>query len=100
MITRRQMGSVALGAAALAGTRGSALAQAPRKGGDVVIAIPQAPPSLDAHITSAQAARNVNLHMYETLYARDESAKPFPSSPKASISAATASPIRSRSARA
>ena len=78
MITRRQMGSVALGAAALAGTRGSALAQAPRKGGAVVIAISQAPPSLDAHITSAQAARNVNLHMYETLYARDESAKAVP----------------------
>ena len=54
------------------------MAQAPRKGGDVVIAIAQAPPSLDAHITSAQAARNVNLHMYETLYARDENAKPVP----------------------
>ena len=54
------------------------MAQAPRKGGDVVIAISQAPPSLDAQITSAQAARNVNLHMYETLYARDESAKPVP----------------------
>ena len=78
MITRRQLGSAALGAAALAGTRGSALAQAPRKGGDVVIAIAQAPPSLDAHITSAQAARNVNLHMYETLYARDESANAVP----------------------
>src|SRR4030095_10701984 len=78
MITRRQMGSVALGAAALVGTRQQALAQAPRKGGDVVIAISQAPPSLDAHITSAQAARNVNLHMYETLYARDESAKAVP----------------------
>ena len=78
MITRRQLGSAALGAAALVGTRGSVLAQAPRKGGDVVIAIAQAPPSLDAHITSAQAARNVNLHMYETLYARDESAKAVP----------------------
>src|SRR5262245_18023917 len=78
MITRRQVGKVALGAAALVGTRGKALAQAPRKGGDVVIAISQAPPSLDAQITSAQAARNVNLHMYETLYARDENAKPVP----------------------
>ena len=55
-----------------------ASAQAPRKGGDVVIAISQAPPSLDAHVTSAQAARNVKLHIYETLYARDENAKPVP----------------------
>lgn len=78
MITRRQVGPVALGAAAFVATRQDALAQAPRKGGDVVIAISQAPPSLDAQITSAQAARNVNLHMYETLYARDENAKPVP----------------------
>src|SRR4030095_15872534 len=78
MITRRQVGSVALGAAALVGTRGTVLAQAPGKGGDVVIAISQAPPSLDAHITSAQAARNVNLHMYEPSCARDENAKPAP----------------------
>ncbi|MEQ9814641.1 MAG: ABC transporter substrate-binding protein [Azospirillaceae bacterium] len=47
-------------------------------GGDVVIAQLQAPPSLDPHVTSAQAARNVNLHMYETLYARDENAAPVP----------------------
>ena len=78
MITRRQFGSATLGAAALVGTRGSVLAQAPRKGGDAVLAIAQAPPSLDAQITSAQAARNVNLHMYETLFARDESAKAVP----------------------
>jgi peptide/nickel transport system substrate-binding protein len=78
MITRRQVGSVALGAAALVSGRRTASAQAPRKGGDAVLAIAQAPPSLDAHITSAQAARNVNLHMYETLFARDENAKPVP----------------------
>jgi peptide/nickel transport system substrate-binding protein len=55
---------------------GQALAQ--RKGGDVVIAIVQAPPSIDAHVTSAQAARNITLHIFETLYARDENAKPVP----------------------
>ncbi len=54
----------------------SALAQ--RKGGEVAIGISQAPPSLDAQITSAQAARNVTLHIFETLYARDENAKPVP----------------------
>ena len=53
-----------------------ALAQ--RKGGDVVVAMVQAPPSLDAHVTTAQVARNVVLHLYETLYARDENAKPVP----------------------
>ena len=48
------------------------------RGGDVIIAMQQAPPSLDAHVTSAQVARNVNLHIYETLYARDENATPVP----------------------
>ncbi len=51
---------------------------AQKKGGDVVIAMVQAPPSLDPHVTSAQVARNVNLHMFETLYARDENARPVP----------------------
>ena len=53
-----------------------ALAQ--KKGGDVVIAMTGAPPSLDPHATSAQVARNVNLHIFETLYARDEGARPVP----------------------
>jgi peptide/nickel transport system substrate-binding protein len=53
-------------------------ASAQRKGGDVVLALAQAPPTLDAQITSAQAARNVTLHIFETLYARDENARPVP----------------------
>ena len=57
---------------------GAGPAQAQKKGGDVVIAMIQAPPSLDPHSTSAQASRNVNLHMFETLYARDENARPVP----------------------
>jgi peptide/nickel transport system substrate-binding protein len=68
------LAAAALAAGWLAG--GEALAQ--RKGGDVVIAMVQAPPSLDAHATNAQVARNVVLHLYETLYARDENAKPVP----------------------
>ena len=44
----------------------------------MVIGIMQAPPSLDAQVTSAQAARNITLQIYETLYARDENAKPVP----------------------
>ncbi len=53
-------------------------AMAQKQGGDVVIAMTQAPPSLDPHASSAQVARNVNLHVFETLYARDENAKPVP----------------------
>ena len=79
MITRRELGTAALGAAVLLGTRGRGVTAAgPTKGGDAVLAIAQAPPSLDAQITSAQASRNVTLHMYETLFARDENATPVP----------------------
>lgn len=53
-------------------------AAAQKRGGDVVIAITQAPPSLDPHWTTAQVARTVNLHIFETLYARDEGARPVP----------------------
>ena len=56
----------------------SAPASAQKKGGDIVIAITQSPPSLDPHVSSAQAARNINLHVFETLYARDEGANPVP----------------------
>ncbi|MBF9232819.1 ABC transporter substrate-binding protein [Microvirga alba] len=66
----------AMGAVVLTAAPDAALAQ--RKGGDVIIGMVQAPPSLDAQVTSAQAARNVTLHLYETLFARDENAKPVP----------------------
>ena len=67
---------LALAAALALGVAVPAVAQ--KKGGDVVIAMTQAPPSLDPHATSAQVARNVNLHVFETLYARDENARPVP----------------------
>ena len=67
---------LALAAALALGAAVPAMAQ--KKGGDVVIAMTQAPPSLDPHATSAQVARNVNLHVFETLYARDENARPVP----------------------
>jgi peptide/nickel transport system substrate-binding protein len=70
------LGSVGIAAAMLALSATGAAAQ--RKGGDAILAISQAPPSLDAQITSAQAARNINLHIFETLYARDENARPVP----------------------
>ena len=68
--------NLALAAALALGAMGPVLAQ--KRGGDVVIAMTQAPPSLDPHATSAQVARNVNLHVFETLYARDENARPVP----------------------
>jgi peptide/nickel transport system substrate-binding protein len=63
--------SVALGG-------GAAEAQTPKRGGTVTVALVQAPPSLDAQLTSAQVARDINLHTYETLYARDEHAGVVP----------------------
>jgi peptide/nickel transport system substrate-binding protein len=62
-----------------AGTSPSLAQEAiPRKGGTVTVALVQAPPSLDAQLTSAQVARDINLHLYETLYARDENAGVVP----------------------
>lgn len=48
------------------------------RGGHAIVAITQAPPTLDAQITTIQAARHINLHIYETLFARDENGKPVP----------------------
>jgi peptide/nickel transport system substrate-binding protein len=56
----------------------SAQPATPKRGGTVTVALVQAPPSLDAQLTSAQVARDINLHMYETLYARDENAGVVP----------------------
>jgi peptide/nickel transport system substrate-binding protein len=68
--------------AALAGLPAGVAAQpasgTPTRGGTVTIAVNQAPPSLDPHMTSAQVSRDVTLQMYETLYARDENAKAVP----------------------
>jgi peptide/nickel transport system substrate-binding protein len=52
--------------------------QAQTRGGNAIVAITQAPPTLDAQVTTIQAARHVSLHIYETLYARDENGKPIP----------------------
>ena len=70
--------SAVLGAAALALVTSRSAWRWRRKGRRRDHRHAQAPPSLDPHVTSAQVARNVNLHMYETLYARDENAQPVP----------------------
>lgn len=53
-------------------TAGAALAQ--KKGGDIVMAQQAQPPTIDGMTTSAQATRNISLHIWETLVARDENA--------------------------
>ena len=53
-------------------------AMSPKRGGTVSVAINQAPPSIDAQLTSASASRDITLHLYETLYARDENGNPVP----------------------
>lgn len=69
--------------AALAGLPAKLAAQSagvasPRKGGTVTVAVTQVPPSIDAQLTSASTARDITLHLYETLYARDENGIPVP----------------------
>lgn len=53
-------------------------AAVPKRGGTVTVSVTQAPPSMDAQVTSASSARDVTLHLYETLYARDENGRPVP----------------------
>jgi peptide/nickel transport system substrate-binding protein len=81
-VTRRRLVQAATAGltATIAGTPlpTSAQTATPRRGGTVTVALVQAPPSLDAQLTGAQVARDINLHMYETLYARDENASAVP----------------------
>jgi peptide/nickel transport system substrate-binding protein len=55
-------------------TLAAAPVQAQKKGGDIVLAQQAQPPSIDGMTTSAQATRNISLHIWETLIARDENA--------------------------
>src|ERR1700737_4549753 len=76
MLTRRELGLAAGGLAVLPGLARPALAQ--RAGGNIVMAQQAQPPTLDAQVTTAQAARNISLHVFETLYARNEAGNPVP----------------------
>jgi len=49
-----------------------------KRGGDVIVAQQAQPPTLDAQVSNAQASRNITLHIYESLYTRDEAANPKP----------------------
>ncbi|HSQ82505.1 MAG TPA: ABC transporter substrate-binding protein [Casimicrobiaceae bacterium] len=76
-MNRKSFLLVALASAALVALPLTA-AKAQTRGGNVIVAITQAPPTLDAQITTIQSARYVSLHIFETLYARDENGKPIP----------------------
>ncbi len=79
MINRRQFNrTLGLGASAIAMSSLGAPAIAQRRGGDVIVATQAAPPTLDAVTSSAEASRNITLHVFETLLARDEAANVKP----------------------
>ncbi len=77
MLRRRTFNAGLLASTAAASLPMPALAQG-KKGGDIIIAQQAQPPTLDAMTTTAQAARNISLHMFESLYTRDEGANPRP----------------------
>lgn len=62
----------AIAVLALQVAAGAALAQ--KKGGDLVMAQQAQPPSLDGMTTTAQATRNISLHIWEMIITRDENA--------------------------
>ncbi|MBL8690496.1 MAG: ABC transporter substrate-binding protein [Rhodospirillaceae bacterium] len=68
-------GALAIALTLLATT---SLAHAQKRGGDLVILQQTTPTSLDAITTIEQGSRNVNLHMFEMLIARDEGSNPIP----------------------
>lgn len=74
-LSRRQFGGLVAGAGALAATRANA--QAPRRGGNLVIATEAQPPTMDMHFSTTIATRNIAMHMYETLVTRGENNAPL-----------------------
>lgn len=59
-----------LAAVVLSSVAFTAVAQ--KRGGDIVMAQQAQPPSLDVMTTTAQATRNIGMHIFETLVTRDE----------------------------
>ncbi len=78
MLRRRGFNAGLVAAAAVPAIGLSRPALAQKKGGEVVMAQTQQPPTLDAQTTTAQASRNITLHVHETLFARDEAGNPKP----------------------
>ncbi len=66
MLRRRSFSAALLaGALPMPAIAQSTGLSAGKRGGDVIIGMTAAPPTLDAQATTAQAARNISLHMYE-----------------------------------
>jgi len=65
-------------AATLAWTAITKGALAQTNGGEIFYAQSSNPPSLDGMVTSSQASRNINMNIYEMLYAFSEEIKPIP----------------------
>jgi peptide/nickel transport system substrate-binding protein len=63
-------------AALVSAAPGRPAAAAPVPGGRVVAAMSAATETVDPHFSRSQAARNVLMHMYETLVSIDEHSKP------------------------
>ncbi|MDB5363341.1 MAG: transporter substrate-binding protein [Rhodospirillales bacterium] len=73
---QRWFGIATASAVALLATSCPAAAQ--QRGGDITVAQQAQPPSLDAMTTFAQAARNITMHVFETLYTRGETGAVIP----------------------
>lgn len=75
MTTRRQILQGAASLGALGATPfGARSAFAQRRGGDIVMAQQAQPPTMDGMTTTAQATRNIALHIWEMIVTRDENA--------------------------
>ncbi|MCC7283912.1 MAG: ABC transporter substrate-binding protein, partial [Acetobacteraceae bacterium] len=76
MISRRELAKSGVAVAAVSALARPALAQGARP--NIMMAQQAQPPTLDGQVSSAQASRNVSLHLWETLFARDEKANAQP----------------------
>jgi peptide/nickel transport system substrate-binding protein len=65
-------------AAALAALGAGPPALAQKRGGDIVVGMGGGPDTLDPHFSRTQAARNVTIHVFETLIARGENMEVIP----------------------
>ena len=75
MTTRRSIVQATAACAALAAVSlSNSPAQAQKRGGDIVMAQQAQPPTIDGMTTTAQATRNISLHIWEMIVTRDENA--------------------------